>query len=133
MYISDDYGVDFLLDYIDEVGVCPGNPDIFRKSLYENYYYRKFYGSNIPKQSTYFSGALWLEHERIDDVYFMKSKSFKSYAVDFVNLEIYQTFGINLKEYLEMCPKDIAILNEVATTKKKETSRHLEQELKNLT
>lgn len=108
-----------MIDVI-ESGLKPaGNTDLVRKSLYERHYAKKF-NVKLNKDEECFSGCLFLEHERIDDVYLDNVKSYRRILEDYYNLNIFKSFGLSLDQYLDRTPKELSILNEIAIKKLKE-------------
>lgn len=126
------YNIGFLLDYLDRNKTISGNPDAFRKGLYERYFYKAITGKNISPETFPYTGTLYLPEERIDDVYCRQSKTYEDFLSDFCNLEISKYFGISINEYLNQTPKDIMKMNHVASNKVREEAREVKRQLNDL-
>lgn len=126
---EDDYHIGFLVDYTNRRGKSIGNPDLFRKALYERYFNVEKLGATITKPETCYSGTLYLETERVDDVIVRPNRTFTSIMKDFINLEIHVAFGLSLKEYMDLTPKDIIAMNSVARDRIRENKEQLKKDL----
>lgn len=126
-----EYNIGFLLDFIDTGNKPIGNADLFRRSLYERHFYRLISGGKLTTNESCYSGTLYLDSERIDDVRTRCIKTYRDYLKDYCELDIHNAFGLSITEYLNHTPKDILILNEIALKRLKDQAREISQQLIN--
>lgn len=108
----------YLLEFISRNELPKGNKDLFRKSIYEKYWLDRF---GPPKDllptSDAFIGCRYLEHERIDDVRTGHCKTFYQILSEFYNLDIHNSFGLSITDYMNFTPKVIDIIKKAGRDK----------------
>lgn len=108
----------YLFEFISNNEIPKGNSDLTRKALYERYWLERFgQPKDFIPSSDAFLGCRYLEHERIDDVRTGHCKTFYQILSEYYNLDIYNSFGISIKEYMEYTPKEIDIIKRAAREK----------------